>query len=401
MSNILVRPPELRQTSEQLKSSAKKIGIALQAIDNDILALKGDKFLGNRANAVQAHYAPKREALLKAREIVHLFSENLQTTADIFSSADNEKSNITTMGILSANSLIGSVLGANINNKDNLSYSELLKIKKDIQEELKNWKKNHSEDLEGWTIDKIDDAIASIQKFIKDLEQGIIDIKNPKDLPGFLMNIFTNADDEYIESAEGNIVKMKQLLDVYEDRKNLLIEKHQLEQQLTDINDKIPQAIKNLTLDQGDSDWAKIKMNNVTGETLGNYGCLQTVTAMIARYYGEDVTPVDVDKWIESNDGYYSSGSYMPPGSQEGFLNEVLNQDGTMNPISRANIEGNLNDGKPVILHINSPINPKDGHYVLAINTDSKGNYICIDPNGGKQYPLSANEILDARVYNP
>ena len=56
MTDILVSPPELRKISEQLESSATKIGAALQAIDNDILALRGDKFLGNRANSVQKHY---------------------------------------------------------------------------------------------------------------------------------------------------------------------------------------------------------------------------------------------------------------------------------------------------------------------------------------------------------
>lgn len=88
MVDILVRPAELRQISEQLRSSAKKIGVALQAIDNDILSLKNDKFLGNRANAVQAHYAPKREALLKAKNIVSHFSDDLQTAASNFEQAD-------------------------------------------------------------------------------------------------------------------------------------------------------------------------------------------------------------------------------------------------------------------------------------------------------------------------
>lgn len=88
MTEILVRTPELRQASEQLKASAKKIGIALQAIDNDIRALKGEKFLGNRASAVQAHYAPKRESLLKAQNIVAHFAEDLQAVAGRFENAD-------------------------------------------------------------------------------------------------------------------------------------------------------------------------------------------------------------------------------------------------------------------------------------------------------------------------
>lgn len=96
MSDILVKPPELRQISEQLKSSANKIGTALQDIDNDILSLKGDKFLGNRASAVQAHYAPKREALLIAKKIVEKFSTDLQQIASLFERADrSERDGIT------------------------------------------------------------------------------------------------------------------------------------------------------------------------------------------------------------------------------------------------------------------------------------------------------------------
>lgn len=90
MSDILIRPQELRQTADQLQATARKIDAALQAIDNDMLSLKRDNFLGNRANAVQAHYAPKREALLKAKEIASHFSEDLRDTATRFEQADKK-----------------------------------------------------------------------------------------------------------------------------------------------------------------------------------------------------------------------------------------------------------------------------------------------------------------------
>ena len=88
MRDILVHPVELRQISEQLKANAKKIDAALQAIDIDILSLKGDKFLGNRANAVQTNYSPKREALLKANNIVIHFANELLSAANVFENAD-------------------------------------------------------------------------------------------------------------------------------------------------------------------------------------------------------------------------------------------------------------------------------------------------------------------------
>lgn len=97
MVDILVRPAELRQISEQLRSSAKKVGAALQAIDNDILSLKGDQFSGNRANVVQAHYAPKREVLLKAKNIVIHFSEDLVSAASRFEAADTNQTSTYTL----------------------------------------------------------------------------------------------------------------------------------------------------------------------------------------------------------------------------------------------------------------------------------------------------------------
>ncbi|HEX2956530.1 MAG TPA: WXG100 family type VII secretion target [Chitinispirillaceae bacterium] len=93
MTDILIRPPELRQAAEQLRSSAQKIGQALQAIDNDINTLKGDHFLGKRATALQAHYTVKRDALLRARELVMHFSTDLKLAADTFEKADHIENN--------------------------------------------------------------------------------------------------------------------------------------------------------------------------------------------------------------------------------------------------------------------------------------------------------------------
>lgn len=89
MVDILVRPAELRQIASQMRESAKKIGQALQNIDSDIQSLKSDKFLGNRANAVQSHYQAKRDALQKAKDLVLHFANDLETAANVFEQADN------------------------------------------------------------------------------------------------------------------------------------------------------------------------------------------------------------------------------------------------------------------------------------------------------------------------
>jgi uncharacterized protein YukE len=92
MVDILVRPVELRQTTSQMRGSAKKIGRALQSIDSDIQSLKGTIFLGNRANAVQAHYQTKRDALQKAADLVAVFATDLETAANVFEQADKSVS---------------------------------------------------------------------------------------------------------------------------------------------------------------------------------------------------------------------------------------------------------------------------------------------------------------------
>ncbi len=277
MADILVHPTELRKIASQMRGSAKKIGQALQVVDADILSLKGDKFMGRRADAMQVHYAPKREALLRAKDLVAHFAEDLQAAATNFEQADR--------------------------NGDSSSTPF---------------------------------------------------VESPRIKP---------------TTPPTPIAKPK-----------------------------LPK-VSDIALNQWDKRWANIKMNNHTGETLRNYGCLETVTAMIARAYGKDVTPVDVDNWIEAHGGYPSSGSYMPAGSQAGFLNEVLGRKGSVVNIKESEINTYLDAGTPVVLHINSSSNPTDGHYVLAVGIDAKGNYICADPNGGKQVTVSASNIRDARVY--
>ena len=88
MVDILIQPPELRRISEQLRTSAQKIEAAMQAIDDAISSLKGDKFLGNRSDKVRANYAPQREALLTAKNVVLHFEDELKNTANIFEQAD-------------------------------------------------------------------------------------------------------------------------------------------------------------------------------------------------------------------------------------------------------------------------------------------------------------------------
>jgi uncharacterized protein YvpB/uncharacterized protein YukE len=91
---ILIRPPELRHISETLRASANNINSSLQAIDSIMGSLKGNVFLGNRADALHSRYAPKRDALLRAKDIIIAFANDLQTAATIFENADRGQADI-------------------------------------------------------------------------------------------------------------------------------------------------------------------------------------------------------------------------------------------------------------------------------------------------------------------
>ena len=231
MKDILILPPELRQISKQLLASAQKIDTALQAIDNDILALKGNDFLGHSADVFQTHYAAKRQSLLKAKEIVILFAGNLQTTADVFEQAD---AGTLTLASLSPSSTAGSVLGASTQASDPQKYNALLQEEKAQQARLAEWLKEHP-DLSGWTLKEVNDAMAGVRRFIQDLERGIVDMKKPQDIGHLLMKLLTTADEDYIKSSEANIGQMQRLLQVYEARKELLIERAGMESQLAGL----------------------------------------------------------------------------------------------------------------------------------------------------------------------
>lgn len=86
--DILVRPAELRQVSQTLRGQAQKIAQAIEAVDAILRALKGQKFLGNRANALQVRYEARREALLATKNLILRFAAELERAASTFEQAD-------------------------------------------------------------------------------------------------------------------------------------------------------------------------------------------------------------------------------------------------------------------------------------------------------------------------
>jgi len=266
MSDILIRPPELHQISEQLRSNAMKVDTALQAIDNDILSLNGDQFLGIRADAVQAHYAPKREALIKAKEIVAHFAEDLQSAATRFEQADRKDrdSNLNILPETGGSLQVGFVLGvSDIANTSTQKISNLISSEKELREKFAQWMADNGKEIEGWDIEKIDKAMAEIRKQIADLKNGITDMKEIT-LSGW-WKFFTNADEEYIDSSEKGIAKLEGLLGIYERRKELLIEKSSMETHIKNQKDLLTKTVTEGSITDGSTpDWMRKSMGGCT-----------------------------------------------------------------------------------------------------------------------------------------
>jgi surface antigen/uncharacterized protein YukE len=232
MATILVRPPELRQISEQMRSNAQKIDDALKSIDREMGVLKGHSFLGNRADSLQSRYHPKRDALLKAKELVIRFSENLKMAADVFEKADNGIGNNAYLNTG------GAILGTK-STKNRTRFSDLLSEEVELRKKYEQWMEKYGNEIDGWSLEKVEKALLDIQRAIEDLESGIKDMKYPKDIRLWLLNILTDIDDKYIANSQKNIEKLNQLVVVFNERRELLIEKIEMENRLADVKDKI------------------------------------------------------------------------------------------------------------------------------------------------------------------
>jgi len=176
-------------------------------------------------------------------------------------------------------------------------------------------------------------------------------------------------------------------------------------QQIPDTNGEIGEAVKvepapvepimktiPVELRQGDERWRNVRMGNEDSETIYSAGCLITSVAIIARQLGADVTPVDVDVFLDKNNGYLenSKTSYMKEGYIEKYLeSEFPGRDFSCEKISNKDVVNAIKDGEKLIVHVKSS-NP-DGHWVVAEGINEKGEIMVIDPRTGMHnvYPVS------------
>jgi len=154
-----------------------------------------------------------------------------------------------------------------------------------------------------------------------------------------------------------------------------------------------PLSYKNILLRQGD-------YNDVMGDnghTIAQSGCLITCIAMIARYYGaSEVTPRDVNNYIKNPEiGGYAKGTSNFPGwgLGEKFIENETGKSITYKPVSNSTVTETLKAGKPMVIHVKNYYHDKpetaDGHWVVAVGINEKGDYVCLDAATGKEriYP--------------
>ncbi len=136
---------------------------------------------------------------------------------------------------------------------------------------------------------------------------------------------------------------------------------------------------------QADPKWADDPLGTTSG-TLGGEGCAVTSAAMVLSFYGMDVDPKRLNRFLTEHGGYegrgwirWESAAEFSPGLVEKAYEDLP---------SHALIDWNLLRGNPVIVRIRRP----DGitHFVVIVG--KRGfDYLIRDPSlagEGKVYPL-------------
>lgn len=89
MSDILVRPPQLRAIADQIRQRARAVQAAIDAVDQQIKALGPSRFEGSRAERVRARYNRNRQKFYNFKILLDKFAATLDEAASRFEAADS------------------------------------------------------------------------------------------------------------------------------------------------------------------------------------------------------------------------------------------------------------------------------------------------------------------------
>ncbi len=87
MSEILVKPPQLRESSGNLKTSANTIQGCVEAVNSALQSLQG-RFEGMSAEEIRSRYARAYERIQDFKPLIDKFAQELEVTAERFEKAD-------------------------------------------------------------------------------------------------------------------------------------------------------------------------------------------------------------------------------------------------------------------------------------------------------------------------
>ena len=90
MSDILVGPPQLRSTADQIQQRAKTVQTAIDSVDATIKGLGPSKFEGSRADTLRARYNQSRQTFYNFKPILDKFAGVLLEAAARFEAADKK-----------------------------------------------------------------------------------------------------------------------------------------------------------------------------------------------------------------------------------------------------------------------------------------------------------------------
>ena len=150
---------------------------------------------------------------------------------------------------------------------------------------------------------------------------------------------------------------------------------------MTDILLNVPQ------FSQKDTRWNWILLGT-SKSNIGGYGCLMVNAAMVARYYGHDVNPAQMNQLLIDNGGYVNGNLFVFGALTDIFPDVVIDWNNFINcidtPAPLGTIDAMLLAGYPVIVMVD--FNPSDAdidqHWVTIVGKQN-GSYIINDPIDG------------------
>lgn len=170
MSNILIKPPQIRNTSSQLRSHAKIIQTAFDRIDQIITELSPARFEGLSSSTFRMRYSLKKGSIQKASEKVIYFAQTLEQIAQKFEEADKALKNASNSGqVLGLSSIAGDLLEkARFANFSHLNWKEKAEVLKRLHLELEDLQERLNSSR---SIEDLDKEINNIQAKIAEINR--------------------------------------------------------------------------------------------------------------------------------------------------------------------------------------------------------------------------------------